>query len=365
MTRTRKDPDFAIFLVVLILLAIGLVMVFSASFIIAEEQHGDPFHFLRRQTIWVLFGLSGMLFFANFSYWNLRKMTPIILILSFVLLVAVYIPGVGIEINDARRWIGAGGFMFQPSEFMRLVMVIFTAAYLSSKGVYFQDFWSSSFVPLFFVGLAFLLILKQPDFGTAVIITATTVIAIFAAGMPIKHLLAISAIGLPATTFFMIGEKYRRQRLFSFIDPWEDKLGAGYQLIQSLYAFGSGGLFGVGLGRSRQKLHYLPEAQNDFIFAVIGEELGLIGAVVILLLFFILIWRGFKISLMAPDLFASLLAVGITVMIGLQVLINIGVVTGSIPVTGLNLPLISAGGSSVFFTLCGIGILLNISRYTD
>ncbi|MGI6097526.1 MAG: putative lipid II flippase FtsW [Dethiobacteria bacterium] len=359
----KKDPDFTILLTTLILLAIGLVMIFSASYIIAEESRGDPFFFLRRQTFWILLGLGGMFFFANFSYWKLRKLAPLFIIFSFILLIAIYIPGVGVEINYARRWIGIGGFTFQPAEFTKFSMVIFTAAYLSSKRVRLHDFWSSSFVPLLIMGLSFLLILKQPDLGTALAIAMTTVLIIFSAGIPLKHLLTVGGVALPALIYFMVSEEYRLKRLMSFRDPWADELGTGYQLIQSLYALGSGRIFGVGLGRSRQKLYYLPEPQNDFIFAVIAEELGLIGGIVVILLFFMLMWRGFKISLTAPDLFGSLLAVGLTMMIGLQVLVNIGVVTGSIPVTGINLPLISAGGSSVFFTLCAVGVILNISRY--
>ncbi|NLC50785.1 MAG: FtsW/RodA/SpoVE family cell cycle protein, partial [Firmicutes bacterium] len=205
----KKDPDFTILLTTLILLAIGLVMIFSASYIIAEESRGDPFFFLRRQTFWILLGLGGMFFFANFSYWKLRKLAPLFIIFSFILLIAIYIPGVGVEINYARRWIGIGGITFQPAEFTKFSIVIFTAAYLSSKRVRLQDFWSSSFVPLLIMGLSFLLILKQPDLGTALAIAMTTMLIIFSAGVPLKHLLAVSSVALPALIYFMVSKEYR------------------------------------------------------------------------------------------------------------------------------------------------------------
>lgn len=226
-----------------------------------------------------------------------------------------------------------------------------------------ENFWNSSFVPLAMLGATFLLILGQPDLGTALALAAVVGIIVFAAGMPLKQMMSLICVSFPVFLYFALSEEYRMRRIFSFLDPWADPLDTGYHIIQSLYALGPGGLFGVGLGRSRQKLYYLPEPQNDFIFAIIGEELGFLGAVTIMLLFFILFWRGFKTSLMAPDAFGSLLAAGITSMVAVQALINIGVVTGSIPITGINLPFISAGGSSLFFMMSGMGILMNISRY--
>lgn len=226
-----------------------------------------------------------------------------------------------------------------------------------------ENFWNSSFVPLAMLGATFLLILGQPDLGTALALAAVVGIIVFAAGMPFKQMMSLICVSFPVFLYFALSEEYRMRRIFSFLDPWADPLDTGYHIIQSLYALGPGGLFGVGLGRSRQKLYYLPEPQNDFIFAIIGEELGFLGAVTIMLLFFILFWRGFKTSLMAPDAFGSLLAAGVTSMVAVQALINIGVVTGSIPITGINLPFISAGGSSLFFMMTGMGILMNISRY--
>jgi len=359
----KKEADLVLFLVTLTLVGLGLVMVFSASYLMASEQLGDQYYFLRRQTFWVLIGLAGLYFFSRFDYRRLRRLAPFLILVSFILLTLVYVPGIGVEVKDAQRWIGIGNFTIQPAEFAKLAMIIFTAAYLSSRSINLERFWSSSFIPLLVTGLSFLFIVEQPDLGSALVLCLGVILLIFIAGIPWKHIVALGLMAVPVFIYFAASEPYRLRRLASFIDPWGDPLGAGYHIIQSLYALGPGGLFGVGLGRSRQKFYYLPEPHNDFIFSIIGEELGFIGALVVLLLFFILIWRGLKIALTVPDTFGSLLAAGITMLIGVQVLINIGVVTGSLPVTGLNLPLISAGGSSLFFTLCGIGILLNISRH--
>lgn len=359
----HRDPDFALLLVTLLLLGFGLIMVFSASYIVAEESLGDPYFFLRRQAVWVAFGLAGLFFFARFPYWKLRRLSPFLVLANFLLLAAVYLPGIGLELNEARRWIGLGPITVQPAEFSKLALVIFAAAYLSSRSVRMEKFWTSSFVPLFLTGISFLLILQQPDLGTALVITAAVTAVIFMAGMPVKQLAGFALFAVPPIIAATVMAPYRLKRLLSYRDPWSDPTGAGYQIIQSLFALGPGHIFGVGLGRSRQKLYYLPEPHNDFIFAVIGEELGFVGAVTVLLLFFILIWRGVKVALAAQDSFGSLLAAGVTTALAIQVLVNIAVVTGSIPVTGINLPLISAGGSSAFFTLCGIGILLNISKY--
>jgi cell division protein FtsW len=359
----RRDPDFALILVVLLLLGIGLVMVFSASYIASEESYDDPYYYLRRQGMWIALGVAIMFLFSHVSYWKLRRLSLVLILINFVLLTLVF-TGLGTTLGtEAKRWLSFGGLTLQPAEFSKLAFVIFTAAYMSSRSIRIQKFWSSSFIPLALVGVAFVFILLQPDLGTALVMAANTFVIILLAGMPLKQAVAISVFSIPPLIAVAFKEEYRRQRLLSFLNPWADPGDTGYQIIQSLYALGPGHIFGVGLGRSRQKLYYLPEPQNDFIFAVIGEELGFIGAVVVLLLFFVLIWRGLKIALTAPDTFGSLLAAGITGMIAIQALVNIAVVTGSVPVTGINLPLISAGGSSVVFTLMGVGILLNISRH--
>ncbi|MBS4030023.1 MAG: stage V sporulation protein E [Clostridiales bacterium] len=362
-TVKRKEPDFIILFTTMTLLAIGMVMVFSASAVIAMENRQDLYFHLRRQAFWSILGLAGMIILSNYDYWKLKRWTNAILLASFLLLLAVFIPGLGVEIYGAKRWIGIGGFTGQPSDLAKVALLLFAAAYLSRKDIRIGKFTEGPLPVLGVMGIFFGLILLQPDLGTAMAIAGTVMVIIFVAGMPLQQIFLLGLSVTPLLGYLMVSKPYRMRRLLSFRDPWADPLNTGYQIIQSLYALGPGGLFGVGLGRSRQKFFYLPEPHSDFIFAIIGEELGFIGAASVLLLFFLLLWRGFKVALMAPDLFGSLLATGITAMIGLQALMNIGVVTGSIPVTGINLPLISAGGSSLLFTMCSIGVLLNISKH--
>ncbi len=361
----KGSPDFTILLVVIVLVIIGLIMCFSSSSIEAAETRGSPYFYLIRQTIWAILGAMGLLFFRRFNYRHLKTLSPILVLISFLLLTAVFIPGLGVEVHEAKRWLGFGTFSIQPSEFTKLALIIFTAAYLSSKSVDMKNFWSSSFIPLGVMFLSFLFIMGQPDLGTALIIGMGVAIVVVAAGIPLKQLAALMGVSSLIIPYLYYRQSYWLDRLTSFVDPWADSMGSGWQVIQSIYALGSGGLFGVGLGRSMQKLYYLPEPHNDFIFAVIGEELGFIGTTAIFFLFCVLIWRGMKVALHAPDKFGSLLAGGLICIIAIQALVNIGVVTGSLPVTGLNLPFISAGGSSLFFNLCAIGIVLNISKHVE
>ncbi len=359
-----RELDRTLLLVTLLLLAIGLIMVFSASFVAAEESRGDPYYFLKRQALWVAIGLLAMFCLSRLHYKKLKRLSLIILVLNFVLLGMVF-TGLGSDLGtEARRWLVLGPVILQPSEFSKLAFVIFTAAYMCSRRLNVRNFWAAVFIPLTMAGVAFFMIQNQPDLGTALVVVAASALVIFLAGAPIHQFAGLSLFVMPLFAYFTVKQDYRVQRLFTYFDPWADSYGSGYQIIQSLYALGPGHIFGAGLGRSRQKLFYLPEPQNDFIFAIIGEELGFIGAVTVMLLYIIFVWRGFLIAQKAPDLFGSLLAGGITFIIAIQVLINVAVVTGSVPVTGINLPLISAGGSSVFFTLISIGILLNVSRHS-
>ncbi|NLZ38647.1 MAG: stage V sporulation protein E [Firmicutes bacterium] len=358
----KKEADFMLLFATMTLLAIGIVMVFSASYYVLRER--DPYYHLRRQVMWACLGLVGMLFFSNFDYWKLKRWTNLLLLVSLILLVAVFIPGVGVEILGARRWIGIGDLTLQPSDMAKMSLVLFAAAYLSRKDIRIEKLAEGALPVLVILGVFFALIIKQPDLGTAMTLAGAIMLIIFAAGMPLQHIIFLGLAAVPLLIYLISSEEYRLRRWLSFLDPWADPLDTGYQIIQSLYAIGPGGLFGVGLGHGRQKMHFLPEPHSDFIFAVIGEELGFIGCVTVIIIFFLLFWRGFKIALTAPDAYGSLLATGIVSMIALQTLINIGVVTGSIPVTGINLPLISSGGSSLVFTMCSIGILLNISKYT-
>ncbi len=360
----QKDLDYIVLLITIILLGIGLVMVFSASAASSNEPpREDMYYYLRRQGFWSVLGLISMFIMSKFNYWKIKKLVLPLMIVNICLLAAVYIPGVGIVINGARRWIIISGFQLQPSEVSKIAVLFFTAWFLAKRQHNMHNFFKTSFIPLVIMGISFVFILVQPDLGTALVIAACTFIMLVVAGMPFLQVTFFGLLGSSVAFYLMTSEPYRKKRLLAFINPWEDPLDTGYHIIQSLLALGPGGLLGMGLGRSRQKLWFLPEPQNDFIFAIIGEELGFIGTSTILILFFILLWRGFKIAMQAPDAFGSLLAAGITTMIGLQVIINIGVVTGSLPVTGINLPLISAGGSSLFITLTAIGILLNISKH--
>jgi len=349
--------------VTLVLLAVGLVMVYSASAVWANYKFHDSFFFAKRQLLFAGAGFLAMFFIMNVDYWTWRRWAKPLLIICFVLLVAVLIPGIGMERNGSRSWIGVGAFSIQPSEFIKLAMVAFLAKFLSEQQRYITTVKKGLFPALSLVFLAFGMIMLQPDLGTGTVMVGTCLVMIFAAGARIWHFAVLGLIGLAGFVGLVISAPYRMARITSFIDPWQDPLNSGFQIIQSLYAIGPGGLFGLGLGESRQKFFYLPEPQTDFIFAILAEELGFIGGSFILLLFAILLWRGIRISLGAPDLFGSFLAAGIISMIAIQVMINIGVVTGLMPVTGITLPFLSYGGSSLTLMLMAVGVLLNISRY--
>ncbi|WP_432418818.1 stage V sporulation protein E [Cytobacillus spongiae] len=345
------------------LLTVGLIMVYSASAVWAEYKFEDSFFFAKRQLLFACVGIVAMFFIMNIDYWTWRTWSKVILIICFVLLVVVLIPGIGNERNGSRSWIGVGAFSIQPSEFMKLAMIAFLAKFLSENQKLITSFKKGLIPSLGIVFVAFGMIMLQPDLGTGTVMVGTSVVMIFIAGARISHFVGLGMVGLLGFVGLVISAPYRMKRITSFLDPWEDPLGSGFQIIQSLYAIGPGGLFGLGLGQSRQKFFYLPEPQTDFIFAILSEELGFIGGSFVLLLFSLLLWRGIRIALGAPDLFGSFLAVGIIAMVAIQVMINIGVVTGLMPVTGITLPFLSYGGSSLTLMLMAIGVLLNISRY--
>lgn len=366
MVGRPKSPDFIIFFAVMALLAIGVIMVYSSSAVSAYVNFSDSYYFLKRQLIWVSLGFLAMLFTMSLDYHVWRTLAKPIMLGTLILLLLVLIPGVGKVVNGARRWIGFGSFgAFQPSEIAKLSMTLFCADSLSRYQDRINSFFKGLMPHLVMLAIIFGLILKEPDLGTALVIGGTVFILLFSAGAKISHLVSLGVTGIAGIIVAIIVEPYRLRRLLAFSDPWSDPLNTGYHIIQSLYAIGSGGLFGVGLGRSREKFLYLPEPHTDFIFAILAEELGFIGTVTIVLLFFLFAWRGFKVAVSAPDIFGSMLAAGITSMIGLQALMNIAVVTASMPVTGIPLPFISFGGSALIFTLAGVGILLNISRYIN
>jgi cell division protein FtsW len=364
MGKARSAPDIWIIITTLLLLTIGVIMVYSASAVLAFHEFGDWFYYLKRQLLFAVLGVLAMFFTMNVDYWVWKKYARTGLFICLGLLVVVLLPGIGVVRGGARSWLGIGAFGIQPSEFMKIGMIIFLAKWLSEDQAKISLFVKGFLPPLALMGLAFGLIMLQPDLGTGVVLIGASLLIIYSAGARLLHLSYFAMIGLAGFAGLIIQAPYRLQRITSFLDPWQDPLGAGYQAIQSLYAIGPGGLVGLGLGMSRQKYSYLPEPQTDFIFSIIAEELGFFGAGFVLLLFTILVWRGMRTAITAPDTFGSLAAVGIIGMIAVQVIINIGVVIGMFPVTGITLPLISAGGSSLTLMLTSIGILLNISRYS-
>lgn len=359
----KKSSDFTLIFIVTLLVIFGIIMVFSSSYYYALAKNGDAYYFLKRDLIWALAGFAAMFIASMVSYKIYKKIAPILFVISIILLLLVFSP-LGVEINYARRWIGVGTITIMPGEIAKICVIIFCAWFLSQKPERIKSFFKGVLPLLLVIVLYFGLIIKQPNLSTAVTVSAIVVIMMFAAGMKFFHLFGLFIVGVLGIAAMIIAEPYRMKRLTSFLDPFADPMGSGYQVIQSLLALGSGGLFGVGLGRSIQKTLYLPEPQNDFIFAIIGEEIGFIGCVAVIVCFMLLIWRGIHIAINAPDLFGSLLAVGITGMIAVHVVINIAVATSSMPPTGIVLPFISWGGNSLLIFMGSMGILLNISKHS-
>ncbi len=363
--RKVKSIDFTFLIVVLMLLAYGLIMVFSASSASAHYLYNDAFYFIKRQFLWALIGLVGMFVTSRLNYKLYYRFAIPILIATVVLLILVKIPGIGQVRNGARRWLGFGPVTFQPSEIAKYALIIFLAKSLPQNQDLLKKFWTG-FVPyLLVIGVVAGLVLIEPHMSGAMIIGIIGVMMLFLAGAKIWHFVVLALPAAGAVAAMIAISPYRMQRFLTFLDPFSDILGDSWQVVQSLYAIGSGGLFGLGLGQSRQKFLYLPEPQNDFIFSIICEELGFFGALLVVVLFVILIWKGIKIAIHAPDAFSGMLVGGITALIGIQVLMNIAVVTSSMPATGIPLPFFSYGGTSLLFILCGMGIILNVSRYVE
>lgn len=360
---TLYKPDYLLIISVFALLIIGIVMVYSSSYVWAHYKYDDQYFFLKRQVLFAVVGILAMFIMMFFPYHAIRSYVRPLLIICFILLILVMIPGIGIVRGGARSWIGIGAFSIQPSEFMKLGLIVYLSAFLAEKQKYIQSLRKGFLPSIGLVFLAFSLIMLQPDLGTGIVLVGTSMLMIFISGARYKHFFTLAFIGFIGFCGLILAAPYRVKRITSFLDPWQDPLGDGFQIIQSLYAIGPGGLIGSGLGNSLQKYFYLPEPQTDFIFSILAEELGFIGSVITMGLFALLLWRGIKIALGAPDLFAKLLALGIVFMLIIQVFINISVVIGLIPVTGITLPFLSYGGSSLTLTLLSVGVLLNISRY--
>ncbi len=356
-------PDTVLFTVVAALVGIGLVMIFSASSATAYAEHHDVAFYVKRQFMWLVVGLGVAYVAYRMEYQRLRRAAPYLLAASMFALLAVLVPHVGISVNGARRWIGVSALSLQPSEFAKLALVIYLAAMLASRGERITSLVKGLIplcVPVF---LCALLVLKEPDMGTASLYVMLAFAMFFAAGARIPHMLAVILSTLPVAVISIVASPYKRARIFAFIDPWKDPLNTGFHIVQSLLALGSGGIFGVGLGASRSKFFYLPEQYTDFIFSILGEELGLIGALVVVALFVVLAYRAVRIAMEAPDRFGFFLAVGCASLIVIQAFINIGVVTSSWPVTGVPLPFISFGGSSLIVNLTAVALILNVGRH--
>lgn len=354
--------DFMLIITIFLLLSIGLVMVLSASSPSALAESGNSYAYFSKQLIFAILGIIAMLFISKIDYRFYQKFYKHAWWIALGLLALVLIAGK--TVNGAKRWIYITDTLsFQPSEVVKILMIIFYAGILTKNRDELHLYGKGIVKHVCFLAPIIILLLLQPHFSASIVIIGICCIMMIMAGCKFWHFVATGGIvGIPAMIVLIIKEPYRLQRVITFLDPWKDATGDGWQVIQSLYAIGSGGLFGVGLGESKQKFLYIPEPHNDFIFSILGEEIGFIGCAAVLILFAIFIWRGVIIAMKAPDMFGSLIAVGITSLVAIQVIINVAVVTSSMPATGMPLPFFSYGGTALFILLCEMGILLNISR---
>ncbi len=358
----RVPVDPALLAVTLVLALVGVVMVFSASAVVAGSRFHDPWYFLKRQLAWLGAGLLVMHAASKIDYSVWKKLSIPLLCVTTLLLALVLVPSLGSVAKGARRWLHLGPLNFQPAELGKFVMVMYVAAYISKKQDHLTQFARGLLPPLIILGFVSGLILLEPDMGTVVVMAMVVMTLLFLAGARLKHLGLLSLCALPMVAALIFGSSYRRQRLMTFLSPWKNASDSGFQITQSFLAFGSGGPFGVGLGEGKQKLFFLPEAHTDFVLALVGEELGLVGSVTIVLLFGLFVFKGFQIAGRARNPFGRYLAMGITMLVGMQALVNAGVVTGLLPTKGLTLPFVSYGGSSLLANLFGVGILLSVSR---
>ena len=360
-----KDTRINLMVVVLALVCIGIVMIYSASCVNALENFHDSMYYLKRHLLFLVMGVLACIGVMSMDYRQIQPHARLILIISLFLLVLVLIPHIGTESYGARRWFKLGIFHFQPSELVKLAVIIYTADFLSRKQQLIRDFKQGFLPPTIVVGIACLLTVKQPDLGTTVEMAVVVFGLMFIAGAKFLHLLLIAASSIPIVIYLIVKEPYRMARIIAFLDPWQDSQGIGFQLTQSQIALGSGGLFGVGLGNSKQKLFYLPAAHTDFILSIIGEEFGLIGALVVIILFVLFIWMGIRLIRQTHESFGYFLSIGIILMLGIQSMVNVGVSIGAFPTKGLPLPFISYGGSALIFHLMAISFLLNVSKIND
>lgn len=364
MRLKKGPPDFILFISAITLLGIGLIMVFSSSAVTANVNYGDSYYFFKKQLLWAVIGIVAMVATMKLNFSRLRDFAVPLMVLAVVLLILVVTP-LGIEVKGSSRSFDLGFMRFSPSELAKVALVLFLAKAMDHKlGKISSSFTAGALPFLVMAAIICGLIMLQPDLGTAFTIAATVFFMLLVAGAKWSHLGVLMLSGIGAIGAAIAIAPYRMERVMAFLNPWKYASDEGFQTIQSLYALGSGGLFGMGLGRSRQKFFYLPEQHTDFIFAILGEELGFIGCSVVVALFLLLAWRGYKIAINAPDNFSRLLAAGLTTIIVFQAMVNIAVVSGALPVTGITLPFLSYGGTSLLFTMIVVGLLLNISRYS-
>jgi cell division protein FtsW len=360
----KLASDATLFAVTVALIGLGLVTVWSASSALAQEAHGNPYHFLFRQSVWAAIGLVGMAAAMSMDYRRLRRPAVVyaVVAVATLLLIAVLFMR---PVNETHRWLRLGPLSFQPAELAKLAVILFLAYHLERRGDRVNEFLPSLFPALLLLGWFAFLIFIQPDLGTAATLVLIGGVMLYLAGLRVRYFGAFAVLALPVLYHAVTAASYRRGRIEAYLNPWSDARGSGYQLIQSLIAVGTGGLRGVGLGEGRQKLFYLPYPYSDFIYAVIGEELGLLGAGAVVLAFVLLLWRGIRAAWKAPDAFGTYLAAGLTLAIVLQAMINVSVVLGLLPTKGIPLPFISAGGTSLVLTLVSVGLVLNVSQHAD
>ena len=360
----KNTPDYGLLAAIIFLSFIGLLMVYSASNIVASYRFNDSFYFFKRQLLFVSIGFLGLFAMIKIEITKIERATTIFFFISLALLIIVLIPGIGIVRGGARSWIGIGTFSIQPAEVMKLALILLFARFLTSYRLELM-FFRNFMVLLLLISGIFLLIMLQPDLGTGVVIIISSVLMIYLSGAPLKYFLWLMIGGALGLAGLILSEPYRIARIFAFIDPWADPLGSGFQGIQSLYAIAPSGIFGLGFNKSMQKHFFLPEPQNDFIFAILVEELGLVGGAVVIITYLFIFIKAIKISARVPHPYLSYLSLGLGTSLFVQVFINIAVVVGLLPVTGITLPIISYGGSSLIFTLISLGLLLNISQYQE
>ena len=358
-----KKVDYLLLFGIIMISIFGVVMIYSASYVWAEYKFHDPLKFAKTQFLFLVVSYILIFFSLKIPYQKYLSYANLIFFICFILLILVLIPGFGTVRNGSRSWFGIGGFGIQPSEFTKLGMIIFTSKYLAYNEKVLKNIKSGVLPILGVLMLVFGLIMLQPDFGTGVIIVISIIVLLFVSGVNMGFFIKLGFIGLLGVVALIIAAPYRMKRIVSFLNPWSDPLGSGFQIIQSLYAIGPGGLLGLGFGNSIQKHFYLPEPQTDFIFAIISEEFGFLGILIVASLFLLIIYRGFHISIHCENKFGKYLSFGITFQLAFQALLNLMVVVGLIPVTGVTLPFLSYGGSSLLITMISMGILLNISKY--